>query len=410
MLSRSITTTSLPIGDLFVLAALHSQFDLSHQKKVFSMRQRRGFTLIELLVVIAIIAVLIALLLPAVQAAREAARRIQCTNNLKQLGLALQNYITATGAAPPGIDTTTMYLGTAPPGSLSTWTAWSAQAMLLPYVEQRPLYNAANFNWNCCYAAAQGDATNSTVYLTRIASFLCPSDGLAGQQNINSYYGSVGASTVDFPGDGGTTGVFQVYNANNMCASVTLAMITDGTSNTIAFGEGLVGDYTRTNTYRGNGMAGVTDSAGIVSGSGNSLAGNNTETNPAAVNQALQACNAFWSTLSSCGTGSCDTIGMKQYTGQAWALGERGQTLFNTVVPPNSKNFPWHTCLMSGSACPTCAMDGTTFVNASSNHPGGCNFALADGSVRFIKDSINMLTYQSLGTRASGEIVSSDSY
>jgi len=329
---------------------------------------------------------------------------------MKQLGLALHNYIAATGAAPPGIDNTTTYLGTAPPGSLATWTAWSAQALLLPYVEQRSIYNAANFNWNCCFASTQGDATNSTVYLTRIASFLCPSDGLAGAQNINSYYGSVGASTIDYPADGATTGVFQVYNSNNSCASVTLAMITDGTSNTIAFGEGLVGDYSRTNTYRGNGMAGAVDGAGIVSGSGTALAGNNAETNPKAVIQALQTCNAFWSTLTSCGTGSCDGIGMKQYTGQVWALGERGQTLFNTVVPPNSKLYPWHTCRMSGSACLTCAMDGTTFVNASSNHPGGCNFAFADGSVRFIKDSVNMTTYQSLGTRASGEVVSSDSY
>src|SRR5271156_3421917 len=98
------------------------------------MKARRGFTLIELLVVIAIIAVLIALLLPAVQSAREAARRIQCTNNMKQLGLALHNYISATNVAPPGIVTSTSYLGQGPPGSLARWTAWSAQAMLLPYV------------------------------------------------------------------------------------------------------------------------------------------------------------------------------------------------------------------------------------------------------------------------------------
>ena len=173
------------------------------------MRVRRGFTLIELLVVIAIIAVLIALLLPAVQAAREAARRAQCINNLKQLALALHNYTAATGAFPPGIDNTTAYLGQAPPGSLATWTAWSAQALLLPYVEQGPLYNAANFNWNCCYVSAQSDATNSTVYNTRIAGFLCPSDGSAGRQNINSYLGCIGTSTIQYPSDGNTTGVFQ---------------------------------------------------------------------------------------------------------------------------------------------------------------------------------------------------------
>ena len=167
----------------------------------------------------------------------------------------------AARGVPPGIVTTTAYAGN-PPG-ISTWTSWSAQALLLPYVEQGPLYNAANFSWTCCYVGPQADATNKTVYNTRIASFLCPSDGLAGQQNINSYYGSIGTSTIQYPADGSTTGLFNVYNnLPNLPApwpstsSVFLASITDGTSNTIAFGEGLVGDYTKNNSYRGNGMAG----------------------------------------------------------------------------------------------------------------------------------------------------------
>jgi prepilin-type N-terminal cleavage/methylation domain-containing protein/prepilin-type processing-associated H-X9-DG protein len=384
--------------------------DLIHAKELVSMRQRRGFTLIELLVVIAIIAVLIALLLPAVQSAREAARRIQCTNNIKQLGLALHNYISATGALPPGIDTTVTYPGSAPPYDLAQWTAWSAQALLLPYVEQGPLYNAANFSWNCCFASTQGDATNSTVYNTRIANFLCPSDGLAGQQNINSYLGSVGASTVSYPTDGNTTGVFNVYNSNWLTSSVNLSAITDGTSNTIAFSEALVGDYTKNSSYRGNGMAGATDpTGGIVPAT---MPGNNAETNPKAVVQALQACNAFWqgSALATCsGYNACCAVGVKQYGGKTWAQGERGITLFNTIVPPNSQLYPWKSCRL-GASCAGCAFDGMNFANVSSFHPGGANFAFADGSVRFIKNSVNMLTYQALGTRNGGEVVSSDSY
>ena len=110
-----------------------------------STRTRRGFTLIELLVVIAIIAVLIALLLPAVQAAREAARRAQCTNNLKQIGLAMHNYHQSIGTFPPG--QVAVGRRTSPYTGYAGWTEWSAQAMMLPYMEQSPIYNAINFNF-----------------------------------------------------------------------------------------------------------------------------------------------------------------------------------------------------------------------------------------------------------------------
>ena len=232
------------------------------------MRTRRGFTLIELLVVIAIIAVLIALLLPAVQAAREAARRAQCVNNLKQLGLGHAQLPLGDRGVPPGTDSTTSTtdpsLSQTGINNLSQWTSWSAQAMLLPYVEQTPLYNAANFSWACCWDSPTADAINSTVYTTKINSFLCPSDGLAGignvssyTANINSYYGSIGSTVIQYPVDGNTSGIFKLYNQNTITGlSVTLAEVTDGTSNTIAFGEGLVGDYSKTTNWRGNGMAG----------------------------------------------------------------------------------------------------------------------------------------------------------
>jgi prepilin-type N-terminal cleavage/methylation domain-containing protein/prepilin-type processing-associated H-X9-DG protein len=365
---------------------------------------RRGFTLIELLVVIAIIAVLIALLLPAVQSARGAARRMQCVNNLKQIGLALHNYVSAAGMFPPGIDTTTSNL----PAEASPWVAWSPQALLLPYLEQQPLYNAANFSWASAWYGDQAHVTNSTVSFTRIAGFLCPSDGFAGQSNINNYHASLGTGITRYSAPGGATnGCFGTYNdvGDNIHywgLSYGLAQITDGTSNTIAFGEGLVGDG-QNDRYRGNGMcAGSTGPGGSL----NNMT--DPRTNPQLVVQGLQRCNDFWkgaSILSN--SGNPNRAGLKNYIGQLWALGERGYTLFHTVVPPNSKDYPWRTC---GFTCNGCSPEGSNFVNANSNHPGGANFAFADGSVRLIKETVNMQTYWALGTRNGAEVISSDSY
>ena len=169
---------------------------------------RRGFTLIELLVVIAIIAVLIALLLPAVQAAREAARRAQCTNNLKQIGLALHNYHTANSSFPLG-GTYAAYT----PGYNINWGTWSAQALMLGYLEQQPLYNGANFNW--AVGTYGGWGINSTVSSAIINAFICPSDGLSplnpqGQiwdGATNNYLASMGTS-INYGQD--ATGLFTV--------------------------------------------------------------------------------------------------------------------------------------------------------------------------------------------------------
>src|SRR6478735_5763182 len=135
--------------------------------------RRRGFTLIELLVVIAIIAVLISLLLPAVQSAREAARRAQCINNLKQIGIGMHNYHTGMGSFPLG--GTKQFNDSY--GDIQGWGTWSASALLLGYMEGQPLYNAANFNWVCCWST--GWNINSTVTLSIVNTFLCPSDGVS---------------------------------------------------------------------------------------------------------------------------------------------------------------------------------------------------------------------------------------
>jgi prepilin-type N-terminal cleavage/methylation domain-containing protein/prepilin-type processing-associated H-X9-DG protein len=366
-------------------------------------RSRPGFTLIELLVVIAIIAVLIALLLPAVQAAREAARRAQCTNNLKQLGLAMHNYHTAVNSFPIGMSVAWYGYGS---GAYQTgWPDWSAHALLLGYLEQSPLYNAANFSLISCCTGSLGDFVNSTVYLTRINGFLCPSDGQAGVQNINSYFGSIGTTVAN--GFHTVSGIFTLqdyqYTGHVLqpCPPIGVQSVTDGTSNTIAWGEGLVGIPGRGNSYRGNGMATGTNPATFRSA--NSGLDVQMKT-PAQLAAALSDCNTFWKTMA---PGTTNHNGAKEQHGQVWALGERAYTLFNTVMPPNSQQAPWSVCKLGTKGS---APNESQFINAQSFHPGGANFTMADGSVRFIKDSISMNTYWALGTRAYGEVISSDSY
>ncbi len=211
---------------------------------------RAGFTLIELLVVIAIIAVLIALLLPAVQAAREAARRAQCVNNLKQLGIALHNYHDVTGVLP---------WGAGPWG----WNDWSTHVMMLPYMEQTPLYNALNFTNGCADGNCGG--VNTTGVYRQVATFLCPSDPdrLSTAQGHNNYMGNAGSAPNSFYGwnsqsngaYGGFAGVFCFVGvacdsppappcggANGQQPfSIGFRDVTDGLSNTAAFSERIKG-------------------------------------------------------------------------------------------------------------------------------------------------------------------------
>jgi prepilin-type N-terminal cleavage/methylation domain-containing protein/prepilin-type processing-associated H-X9-DG protein len=335
-------------------------------------RPRRGFTLIELLVVIAIIAVLIALLLPAVQAAREAARRAQCVNNLKQIGLALHNYHSSNNAFPMG----SSYGVQSPPKSYTSWANWSAQAQMLSYMEQRAIYNTINFNY--CATGGTAGVINATAYNTRVASFVCPSDGQAGASNTNSYHGSYGTTTKPQSKQG--TGVFAFR------VSFGLRDCLDGSSSTVAFSEGLVGNGANV-PRRGNGVNGVSGGSTYV----------DAWQNPNAVISGLSACTAAWQSGSN----------IRNYHGQRWGLGNTGHTLFNTIVTPNAKQYPWSQCRYG---CGTCNVDGSEFDNAQSYHSGGVNALMADGSVHFVKDSVARNVWWALGTRANNEVLSQGTY
>jgi prepilin-type N-terminal cleavage/methylation domain-containing protein/prepilin-type processing-associated H-X9-DG protein len=365
--------------------------------------RRRGFTLIELLVVISIIAVLIALLLPAVQAAREAARRIQCVNNLKQIGLALHNYHQANDCFPLG---NFPYIG---PGGVSRPNAgWGPHVRLLNFLDQQPFFNAANLslgasNPNDLYSTA----ANSTVCLARISTFLCPSCpfpnypdsnmvSFPGSYSVvgNSYFASVGpnlemdATQSNDP----PLGVFMYASP-----AIGLRHVTDGASNTIAFGEWKMG--------QGN-------SASVVIPTDIAFANAyppGTSRNSATAPPPLLSMPAGYSNLQQwfpiCqkavagpGRGAQTSL-----LGQDWSHGIPGATLGMMILGPN----PLYTnCSAQGNN----TLNGPGMIGMSSYHPGGANVLMCDGSVKFLKDNISLPTLWALASRDRGEVVSSDSY
>jgi prepilin-type N-terminal cleavage/methylation domain-containing protein/prepilin-type processing-associated H-X9-DG protein len=331
-------------------------------------RKRLGFTLIELLVVIAIIAVLIALLLPAVQAAREAARRAQCINNLKQIGLAIYNYESSQGSYPMGNYTYNNQCVNMQHDMLT---------FLLPYIEGTNSYNAVNFalpSWNAT-AALPGGAVNFTGLNAKVNSFICPSD--AGY----NYTATAGGNTYTWTSYAGNAGTFDIFHywygctaSNNVGAAPEIAPngpfgklytykiadITDGTSNTIFVGE--------TARFK-----------------------NDPDTN---FNQ--------WTRPGWYGSALCS--GCTRPQGLALVI----SSINAPFISPELPAVGWY-------ATPGLWNNNPAYLNMGqwgfrSAHPGGANFLMGDGSVKFLKSTTNYVTYYALGSRGQGEVTSADSY
>jgi prepilin-type N-terminal cleavage/methylation domain-containing protein/prepilin-type processing-associated H-X9-DG protein len=356
-------------------------------------RIARGFTLIELLVVVAIIGILVALLLPAVQAAREAARRAQCTNNLKQIGLALHNYHSAYGSLPMGGSKSNRMIA---PNTYDRWEIWSAHAAVLADLEQTVMFNAINWDFSPEMFDGISHPMNATVNMQVLSVFLCPSDPYVGMWVTNSYHGSYGTTTSDnYPETGGCTGLFTVEKSYNF------ASCTDGTSNTVAFSEAIVGDgkgngrighnTTNPSRYRGNAFMGLEpDPPGIR------------------VLDARTAEALVLGGLETCGEQFRTTAEIADQRGWRWGVGVTGFTMFNTIQTPNDSQFAFGGCRFN--ALTWWNMDNGFSYGASSAHPGGVNVLLADGSVRFVGNGVARRIWWSLGTRAGSEIISSDAY
>lgn len=310
--------------------------------------RRKGFTLIELLVVIAIIAILIALLLPAVQQAREAARRTQCKNNLKQLGLAMHNYLDAHSRLPLCLNSTSKPI--------------SVHAYLLPYLDQSPLYSLIDFNtsWN--------SATNTTACGKVVESFLCPSQptvsmpaGWAGtnyraNQGSNILYGmpTTDPANSNF-GQPGSNGVFISG------LSLKLADVTDGTSNTAAFSEHPFADFDqlRTNPYD-------TFRPG---------------TYPNNADEAYRDCrNVDTTNLAMQGVSN---------VGAPWLQSYHSTTQYFHSIPPNGRS-----CMYP---------PGRIATTAASYHVGGVQMTLCDGSTRFVGENIDIKVWRAIGSRDGNE-------
>ncbi len=346
-------------------------------------RRSRGFTLIELLVVIAIIAILIALLLPAVQQAREAARRTQCRNNLKQLGIALHNYHDTHNIMPPspvGAAIETIALGP------QNWVGWSGLAMMLPFIEQNNLYNVADWNWRWDQNNA-GNVNLTGVTRTRIPGFSCPSD-----PGASAFY-SANLSPVSYCLSAGPATAWSVGATKPGLVTFRFGTrmrdFIDGTSNSIAMSECKIGQN------KGPYVAGQKkdESMRVVTGTNLRRATtpttifSNNAADIATINTYYSACKAMFAA----GTG---WDGASDEQGRYWSA---GRVYYG----------PYFTTLVGPNAGPSCDVDvSVTDIDvkeASSHHTGGVTVLLGDGSCKFVSENIDQAIWIGAGSINGGE-------
>ena len=357
------------------------------------MRKKSGFTLIELLVVIAIIGVLIGLLLPAVQAAREAARRAQCVNNLKQLGLAVHNYLSSNNVLPMQCNYNTSE-------TQDSGFSWCWAVAILPQMEQQALFNSMNFS------LGNYGLQITTAGYTQISALLCPSESIGqrpgypwGTLNYVGNFGGPGqimaySGTIIPPKDLLLNGSIGTTGYGGQVGPVGLQSVTDGTSNTALFSEHMLG----LGSYPTPVPVGTPNSKRVIY-EGGAAQGINTGQNGAMT--FVQSCKALPMTTTQNTTAST-------YMGYNWLLAYPTHVAlvnYQHVLPPNSIH-----CGNSGDISYVQFVSPTGGSSANSNHPGGVNVAFTDGSVKFIRDSVNLQTWWALGSRNLGEVISSDAY
>jgi prepilin-type N-terminal cleavage/methylation domain-containing protein/prepilin-type processing-associated H-X9-DG protein len=333
------------------------------------MRTRRAFTLIELLVVIAIIAVLIGLLLPAVQKVREAAARVKCQNNLKQLALALHNYDSGNGSLPPA------FRGDGVP--IPYFSSWSVLAELNPYLEQTNIYNRMDLKQQTYETTSPFNITAANQFAVQqvVPLFLCPSDKMQ-PVTTGSAYGVpvLGPTNYVFCNGTGTNGG-SPWDADGVFIAkkrFRVSDIPDGTSNTAFASESILGDGTE--SASGPAPAPLDTVYAYLGG--------------APLSEGACAAAAKWN--------------VERLRGFMWASGEIRCASYNHYYPPNA----------TVADCVTFDLrPGQTLYTANgwrasrSRHAGGVNLALADGSVRFVTNSIDLATWRALSTREGGEVL-----